>query len=283
MFDESTLTEDIADRLIAERVRLGYSKADFAREVGISRNTYRAYEMGESNIPSNILAHMGAIGVDILYVLFNERNLKLAERIAEKKRELENDNNEDKIINSASLNNSIIAGRGSTINNISTTHHTTKTIAQVKPGIEHISDNEAFMLQQLVGQVVEHEKCLKKRPRNHRSVWSALNRYMKVPSYRLIKRQEFNKAEKYLRTTIGRLNSLESAKSKLPTNDWRNRKYRYIHASFTEYPELEDWFSSHIEKKYNTINKSDLSDEQLEHAYTSLSNKKRELMKKIKT
>ncbi|KDN12596.1 transcriptional regulator [Snodgrassella communis] len=279
MIDESTLIEDIADRLIAERVRLGYSKADFAREVGISRNTYRAYEMGESSIPSNVLVRMGAIGVDVLYLLFNEKNQKFADNFADKNREAANTNAE-KIVNSASLSNSIIAGSGSTIHNISTTHHTTKTIAKVKPGEEHITDEQAALLQLLVNEVALCEKYVKQNPRNHRAIWSALNSHMKVPSYRLIKKEQFEKAEKYLRTTIGRLNSQKSAKTKLPNHDWRNRKYRYIHASFTELPELEEWFKLHILKKFGTENKSHLDDEQLERAYTSLANKKRELMKK---
>lgn len=279
MIDESTLIEDIADRLIAERVRLGYSKADFSREVGISRNTYRAYEMGESNIPSNVLVRMGTIGVDVLYLLFNQRNQNFADKLADENRR-EVDSKIEKIINSASLSNSIIAGSGSTIHNISTTHHTTKTFAKVKPGSEHITNEQAALLQSLVNEVVECEKYIKQKPRNHRAIWSALNNYMKVPSYRLIEKEKFEKAEKYLRTTIGRLNRQKSAKSKLPNQDWRNRKYRYIHASFAELPELEEWFKTHILKKYGTDNKSHLDDEQLEHAYTSLANKKRDLLKK---
>lgn len=279
MVDESNLIEDIADRLIAERVRLGYSKADFAREVGISRNTYRAYEMGESSIPSNVLVRMGAIGVDVLYLLFNEKNQNFADKLADKNRQTTSTNVE-KIVNSASLSNSIIAGSGSTIHNISTTHHTTKTIAKVKPGEEHITNEQAALLQLLVNEVATNEKYIKLNPRNHRAIWAALNSHMKVPSYRLIKKEQFDKAEKYLRTTLGRLNSQKSAKTKLPKNDWRNRKYRYIHASFNEVPELEEWFRLHILKKYGTENKSELDDEQLEHAYTSLANKKRDLMKK---
>lgn len=154
MIDESTLIEDIADRLIAERVRLGYSKADFSREVGISRNTYRAYEMGESNIPSNVLVRMGTIGVDVLYLLFNQRNQNFADKLADENRR-EVDSKIEKIINSASLSNSIIAGSGSTIHNISTTHHTTKTFAKVKPGSEHITNEQAALLQSLVNEVVE--------------------------------------------------------------------------------------------------------------------------------
>ena len=41
MSDENAMMEEVADRLISERVRLGYSQADFAREIDITRNTLR--------------------------------------------------------------------------------------------------------------------------------------------------------------------------------------------------------------------------------------------------
>lgn len=280
MSDENTLIEDIADRLISERVRLGYSKADFAREIDITRNTLRTYEAAQSNIPSNILVRMGSLGVDVMYVLFNTKNRVQSETLAEKVR-IEGEVQAEKIINSGTMNNSVIAGSGSTVNNINTTQHVTKTKAEVRPGIEHIADEQASELQKLVDDIVVIEGSgIKKVPRTHKAVWAALNRRMKVPSYRLIKLEQFEEAKKYLRSTIGRLMSQSSAKKKLPGNEWRNRKYRFIHASFKELPELEAWFSKHIASKYRVESKSDLSDEELEKAYTSLANKKRELMKK---
>ncbi|MDO4434004.1 MAG: ORF6C domain-containing protein [Alysiella sp.] len=277
--ETATEAEEVADRLIAERVRLGYSQADFARQIDVSRNTLRTYELGHSNIPSNILIRMGSIGVDVLYVLFNIKNEQIASNLAEKVRD-EGKSRADVFINNSSLSHSVLAGKGATVNQIHTTHHTTKTIAEVKPGQEHITDQQASEIQKLVDDIVTIEANVKQKPRNHRAVWTALNRRMKVPSYRLIKLEQFDDALKYLRSSIGRLMASATARKKMPENEWRNRKYRFIHASFKEFPELEEWFKKHIAGKFKVQSKADLQDEELEKAYASLSNKKRELMKK---
>lgn len=280
MSNENDLMEDVADRLISERVRLGYSKADFAREIDITRNTLRTYEAAQSNIPSNILVRMGSIGVDVMYVLFNQKNRVQTDTLAEQARE-EGEKKAAEILNSGTMQNSVIGGAGSTINNINTTHHTTKVKADVQPGIEHITDEQAAEIKRLVDDIVVIEGSgVKKNPRTHKAVWTALHRKMKVPSYRLIKSEHFEEARNYLRSTIGRLMSQKSARDKLPENEWRNRKYRFIHASFREFPELEEWFKNHIQMKYKVKSKADLNDDNLEKAYVSLSNKKRELMKK---
>lgn len=103
---------------------------------------------------------------------------------------------------------------------------------------------------------------------------------MKIPSYRLLRLEQFDDACNYLRSTVGRLMKQKNARKKLPGDEWRNRKYRYIHASFKEIPELEAWFKKHIKAKFKVNSKADLSDDELEQAYTSLSNKKRELAKR---
>lgn len=279
MTDENSIMEEVADRLISERVRLNYSKADFAREVGITRNTLRTYELGQSNIPSNILIRMGEIGIDIMYILFNEKNRILANKIAESTR-VEALEKAGDLINSGTMNNSVIAGQGATINNINTTHHTTKTTVKTDPTGDEISNEQCSELQKLVNDIVVIESNVKRNPRSYKAVWAALNQHMKVPSYKLIKKIQFEEAKKYLLTTIGRLMASKSARKTVPNNEWRNRKYRYIHASFKEFPELEEWFSKHIQIKFDVDSKSHLSDDDLQKAYTSLSNKKRELNKK---
>lgn len=280
MSDENDLMEEIADRFISERVRLGYSKADFAREIGITRNTLRTYESAQSNIPSNILVRMGSIGVDVMYVLFNQKNRIQSDTLAEKTR-IEGEKQAEKIVNSGNLNNSVIAGEGATINNINTTQHTTKVKADVRPGIEHITDEQAAELQKLVDDIVVIEGSgIKKNPRTHKAVWTAFNRRMKIPSYRLLKLEQFESARNYLRSTIGRLMNYKTSPSKLPENEWRKRRYRFIHASFQEIPELEKWFEEHLLSKYNVTSKTDLSDAELKKAYNSLSSKKRSLNKK---
>ncbi|WP_082890746.1 helix-turn-helix domain-containing protein [Eikenella longinqua] len=279
MSDENAMMEEVADRLISERVRLGYSKADFAREIDITRNTLRTYEIAKSNIPSNILVRMGSLGVDVMYVLFNQRNPAQAESLAEQTRR-EGERLAEQMISGNTMSNSVIAGNGSTINNINTTKHVSKTVAEVKPGKGHITDEQASTIQKLVDDIVVIESSVKQKPRGHKAVWTAFNRRMKIPSYRLLRLEQFDDACNYLRSTVGRLMKQKNARKKLPGDEWRNRKYRYIHASFKEIPELETWFKRHIKAKFKVDSKADLSDDELEQAYTSLSNKKRELAKR---
>lgn len=95
--------------------------------------------------------------------IYSLKKFKLTERIAQKYREINNDgDNENKIVHSASLNNSFSAGSGSTINNISTTHHTSNTTVQVQPDIEQVSDEKVSTLQTPVDQIVQYEKCIKR-------------------------------------------------------------------------------------------------------------------------
>lgn len=285
MLEENMLSEDseeIADRLISERVRLGYSKADFAREISITRNTLRAYETAQNNIPSNILVRMGSLGVDVMYVLFNQRNTRQTDLLAEKVRQ-EGEKMAGNVINNATLNNSVITGDGSTVTNINTTKHVTKTVADVKPGVEHITHEQAAELQRLVDDIVVIEGSgIKQKPRSHKAVWTAFNRRMKIPGYRFLKLEQFEEGRNYLRSTIGRLMKQGTARKKMPTDEWRNRKYRYIHASFKEIPELEAWFKGYITATFGTGSKANLTDDQLEQAYTALSNKKRGWFKQKK-
>lgn len=101
--------------------------------------------------------------------IYSLKKLKLTERIAQKYREInKDDDNENKIVHSASLNNSFIVGAGSTITKSSTSHHTSNTTAQVQPDIEQALDEEVSTLQTPVDQIVQYEKYIIKKPRNHR-------------------------------------------------------------------------------------------------------------------
>lgn len=105
--------------------------------------------------------------LQFIYILF--KKFKFAARITQKYREINNDgDNEDKIVHSASLNNSFIVGAGSTITKSSTSHHTSNTTAQVQPDIEQALDEEVSTLQTPVDQIVQYEKYIVKKPRNHR-------------------------------------------------------------------------------------------------------------------
>lgn len=158
-----------------------------------------------------------------------------------------------------------IVGDNNTILNTNKVIHNIK--AEVTPGDEHITDKQAGTLLALVHDIVDLEKILKKRPRTHQAVWLFLNRKIGVPRYRLIPYDKFPEAEKILRKEIGRLNSMRSAPTKNP--DWRNSKYRFIHANCKKY-NLYERMREYILKNHGVESTKDLTDDQLELTYQAV-------------
>lgn len=92
-----------------------------------------------------------------------------------------------------------------------------KVVADVKPGKDHITDDQAARLQQLVRDV--HERT----GREFQRVWWALLRHVQAPKYRLIRLDRFPEAEAYLMRWLGR------AAPEGETNEqMRKRHIRYI-------------------------------------------------------
>lgn len=73
----------IGDRLKAERERLGFNQTDFAAQAGASKNTQYNYEKGERSPDAAYLVAIGAVGVDILYVLMGTRMPESADALSE--------------------------------------------------------------------------------------------------------------------------------------------------------------------------------------------------------
>lgn len=102
-------------------------------------------------------------------------------------------------------------------------HHVTinvnqrKVVADVKPGKEHITDEQAARLQQLVYDV--HERT----GREFQHVWSVLLRHVQAPKYRLIRLDRFPEAEAYLVRWLGR-----AAPESETVEQMRKRHIRYI-------------------------------------------------------
>lgn len=76
----------IGERLRSERERLGLSQPSFAATVGTTKQTLFSWETGKTAPDGFQLAALGAIGVDVLYVVSGERNpaapaLDVAERL----------------------------------------------------------------------------------------------------------------------------------------------------------------------------------------------------------
>lgn len=258
---------DMAIRLVEERSRRGYSQADFARQMDISREGLRRYEMGQREIGTEFLARAAGFGIDVQYVLtgVRSRNVEAAEMAASPSLS---------ISEHGSANVVQVAHPGSTIN----IHHNPKvvnrTVAKVAPGAEHITEGQAAILTRLVNDVVQLESLQRKSPKSHRAVWAALNAHCGVTSYRLISLDHFEKAETYLRKWLGRLNSMPSAPVK-DNEAWRKRKYAYIKINTKD--ELNSsWLSTYLRKNFNVESIAELSDEDLDRTYRAVASRKRD-------
>lgn len=257
---------DIAVRFVEERARTGYSQADFARQLGVSRETLRRNETGESGFSAELLAKAAGFGVDVQYVLTGVRsqNVAAAEKAAAPG---------VTVSGNGTANVVQFAQAGSTVNINHNPKVVNKTIAKVEPGNGHITEEQAATLTRLVNDVVELEKQQKKDPKSFRAVWAALNAHCGVTAYRLIALADFNKAETYLRKWIGRLNSMASAPVR-DNDSWRKRKYAYIKIN-TKDPADAEWIAAYLRKTFKADSITDLSDDDLERTYRAVASRKR--------
>jgi putative DNA-binding protein len=161
-----------------------------------------------------------------------------------------------------------VNGNVSAIGNGNTIIHTQKVIEKkeyiINPGEEHITNEQAAKIQELVRNVAEMEQLTKKNPKTMQAIWIALNRYCGVPKYRAIKYTDYEKAVKYLRSWGGRLNSTATARKKDP--NWRNKKYACIRA-ICHNPDFDEKRLAYMDKKFGTQHLSHLTDEDLETVY----------------
>ncbi len=151
----------LAERFQLERKRIGYSQAAAAREIGVSRETLRNVENAQSDFKVSLLVGASRLGMDIQFILTGVRspNQETAEKA---------------VANSLTVEGGVsgvaMATDGATVNITNTNQHTTKIIAQTKPGEEHINSKQRAILKELVDQFVATESLVKRKPRNHRSV-----------------------------------------------------------------------------------------------------------------
>lgn len=261
---------DLAIRFVEERSRVRFTQADFADKAGISREGLRLYETGQRGMSAEFLAEAAALGVDVQYVLTGVRsaNLQTVEEVAEPVPTVP-----IQVKGTAKANVVGIAQAGATIHQIHTERHVTRTVADVKPGEEHITEAQATVLTGLVNQIVEKEALLKKEPRTHRSVWAALNAHCGVTKYRLIKLEDFDRARKYLDQWMGRLSSMASA----PVKDgdaWRKRHYAYIKIN-TKSAEDQQAVAAYLKKNFAAESLTELDNDQLRQAYQYVAGRRR--------
>lgn len=253
------MNHEIAMRWTAERARLGFSQADIARKLGVSRESVRKWENGLGIPNSEALAVAFHLGFDIQYVLTGVA----AHRPT----------NAPDPISAVKVGSGVgVATGNSTIHLVQTTNHTTRITADVKPGVDHITDQQAAALLALVNDIVVAETTLKKKPTTHGAVWGALNHYCKVPKYRLIRLDQFDAARAYLYKWLGRLNSMASAPIKDGDN-WRKRRYSYLKVNSKE-PHDAQALQGFLNAR-NVESIADLSNDDLEAAYRYMTGRKK--------
>lgn len=246
--------EDLALRLTEERVRLGFSLRDFAQKLSISVTGLRYYESGQRGISAEVLSQAAVFGLDVQYVLTGVRsqNRNEVDRAATPTIEIN------------STGNVIGQAFNSTVTQINTTKHRTVVKAEVKPGDIHIDEQQAARLSAMVKDICELEEKLKKNnPKSYRAVWASLNAHMGVTRYRLIPKEKYEKAEKYLSMWIGRLNSMRTAPV-IDGDAWRKRKYAYIKINCKDF---EEEVNAYIKKNFNATRIRDLANDELEKTY----------------
>lgn len=261
---------DLAIRLTEERGRLGYSQRDFASKLGVAGETLRRYETGAREIGAEFLALAVSLGIDVQYVLTGVRsqNLAAAEKAAAPS---------VSVAGNGTANVVQFAQPGSTVNINHNPRVVNRTIAKVEPGELHIKDEHRAVLHRLVDEIVELEKQVKKAPKTYRAVWGAVNAHCGVTQYVLIPLASFEKAEKYLRQWIGRLNSAASAP--LADEDaWRKRRYAYIKINTKDDPE---WLKAYLKKTFKVESITELVDNaDLDRTYRAVASRKKAAVKR---
>ena len=129
-----------------------------------------------------------------------------------------------------------------------------------------LTEEQAARLKELVDDIVNLEKTVKRSPKSHAAVYNALKRYFKVAYYRKIRQEDFKKAELYLMRWRGRLT--KPLKRKEP-DAYRKRRYASI---FSRLKNQFGWTKNQVDKyiltEFGVPSIRDLTDDQLERLYS---------------
>ncbi|MFB9087716.1 hypothetical protein ACFFW8_25430 [Erwinia tracheiphila] len=259
---------DIATRLIEERAKNWLFTSRFLRDSLIfSREGLRLYEMGQRSLNAEFLARAAGFGIDVQYILTGIKSKNSEEVLQAIQPAIH-------VESGGSANVIQFAQLGSTVNMVTTQKHVTNVKADIKPGVEHITEEQAAKLTKMVSTIAELEQKVRKTPRTYKAIWAAVNSHCRVTRYRLIPLASYAKAEKYLRTWIGRLNSQASAPI-VDNDEWRKKeKYAYIKKINIKKIMNYGLMSIYL-KRFGATSLRDLSDAELDKNIQGCSSKKK--------
>lgn len=135
----------------------------------------------------------------------------------------------------------------------------------LRPGDGHITDEQAARIQELVKRVVGASKR-SEFPTTFPAVYSKLFLYLgggrsRIPNYRFIPRDLFEKADKFLRTWRERLDA--GLDPEIRGAGWRRAKLAYI-LSTVRARALEQRLRAHLSENYGTQILKELDDDDLQ-------------------
>lgn len=135
----------------------------------------------------------------------------------------------------------------------------------------HISEEEAQKIKELVDLIVQIEKTVSKKPKNHSAVWGAFKKKFKITHYRLLKKDEYEASEKYLYNWIGRLKSLLKDTNE---DEYRKKTYAGIFARMKMIGWVKSDLTNYLMAKYEVDSLKDLNTDDLKKVYSYIFSKK---------
>lgn len=157
-----------------------------------------------------------------------------------------------------------ILGNGNhvtTINNPSPT----VTIVKVQTGVGVLTAAQKAKINALIAEWVEARGAVRRSKAEIAALRKSFNNAMKVNSYAEILQGDFERAMTWLRRQTGIINSMPSARAKLP--DWRKKRYTSINARAKEFSDGELRYRNYAQERFGTGSLKELNDDQLDAVY----------------
>lgn len=186
----------------------------------------------------------------------------------EKNRQTSSDNDGPEVSQTAIGNGNIQVGGDA----VFTQNLVRPVVADVKPGVEHISDAQASELLTRIRELTDLHNLVKRSRVTPQHYWLGLNRYCRVPKYRLIMAVDYQKALAWCRRQLAILGGTKTAQKKDP--NWRNKKISYIQINLKKLA-LEPRYRQYLAKTFGKVSTADLEDNELQRAYNWVANQKK--------
>lgn len=200
---------------------------------------------------------------------FKGKVINILDALKPKKTRTRKTKNDSPVTQTVKGDGNIIAGRDV----IHAPKITQKVIAEVKPGDEHITDEQAAILHEKIQELTDLYNLVKRRQVTKAHFWARLNRHCRVPKYRLIKIEDFDRALRWCRQQIAILSGTKTAQKKVP-DEVRNRQIKYIQTNLGKLG-IEPHYLNFIKNTFGKISTAELDPVELKRAYSWIAQQKK--------